>query len=178
MYRTEKHLEGIRSRPQYANAHMFVYIETNADVIGGGRTADIFMNVQYAPITIHHESRGGKARLGVMTGDNENKMYADNLKMVLSNGILHFPNEEEFVSSEKVKIKETLITQMRMYRLEERLTKCDNEAFSVVKQKYSGKYGGRKDDTVMVLQIAIYHGHKKRESAEYESLAVLNGWRL
>lgn len=177
---TEKHLESIRSRPLYHHAYIFVYIESQYSVIEAGNVRDIVQQHRFAPVAVESQIRkGGKQpRLGVMTMNEEKKLYAQDLAMVLSHGQLLYPEESEFISSDSVAVKEELLAQLRQYRRETKMTHQEDAAFADVKETYSGKAGGRKDDLCMALQIALFHGMRKRQSDGYEQLAMVNGWRL
>lgn len=174
----ERHMEGIRSKPHYCHAHIFVFIESNYSVIEAGSVSDILTQHRFAPMSIESQCTGtNKSRLGVLTGPNEKKMYATDLQYALANHQLMYPFDTEFVSQKPTQTKEMLLNQLRFYRRETKQSINQAEAFAQVKETYSGKGGGRKDDLCMALQIGLYHGQVKRLSNEYEQMALTYGWR-
>jgi hypothetical protein len=175
---TENHLSAIRSRTQYRHAHIFVFIESNYSVIEAGRVSDIMSQHRFAPLSVEKQCTAkNQSRIGVLTGANEKKVYAEDLQMVLSREQLQYPVETEFISQQPEPAKEELLKQLRMYRRETKASNHEDEAFALIKETYSGKGGGRKDDLCMALQIALYHGQIKRISNEYEGMALMYGWR-
>jgi hypothetical protein len=175
---TECHFRALRAIKQYHHAHIFVFPESNYSVIEAGNVADIVTQHEFAPVHVETQQVGtNKARLGVMTQANEKKMYAQDLAMVLSNGQLQYPLDMLFVSQTPVLSKDTLLQQLRTYRRETKMTNNEDAAFAQIKETYSGKGGGRKDDLCMALQIAVYHGMRKRISKPYAQLAENYGWR-
>lgn len=171
------HFEGIRSTAQYSNACIFVYPESNNNVIEANKVRDIVQKTCYAPVFVEYQHRQGKPRIGVLTRPEDKKQCAEDLARVMSDGLLSFPENNKLISGDPQGCKDMLIQQLRHYRKEEKITNRDDPAFAQVKEMYSGKAGGRKDDLAMALQLVLHHGAKKRLTDEYERLSAMNGWR-
>lgn len=174
----ELHLEGIRKTVQYKDAYIFCYIESNMSRIDANQVRDVVQQSRFAPVHVEYQIHQNKPRIGVLTGAEEKKQYVKDLQNILSNGQACFPDDSMFVTNEPDKCKQLLVQQVLQFRRDEKVSNADDPAFSVVKETFSGKHGGRKDDLAMALQIALHHGAKKRMSDEYERLSFINGWRL
>jgi hypothetical protein len=111
----------------------------------------------------------------VWTGPYEKETYAWLLRDIVENDKLHFA--ADMISANADKNKETLISQLRQFRMERMDPK--DVTFGKFKYAYTGKTaGGNKDDLVLALMIATYWGSRKREDVEFQQWAKANGYRL
>lgn len=171
----EAHFHKLRSIRQYANAFIYVYIEANMSFIGADFLHNLISVPEFAPLEVVSEDKTSLQRPGVWTGETEKEFYAKTLQHVLSDGMLSYAHDDQFVSQDPVNVKNLLVQQLRTYRKETKLV--GDPAFGKLRVSYSGKSSGKKDDMSMVLQIALGQANKKRISADYRATAEAHGWR-
>lgn len=171
-----KHFDRLESIPEYKNAHVFVYIESNMSYITADRYQQVIRDRGVGPgnFTIEFVNRDSSKlnRAGLRTDRVLKQAMVDELKRDLSNGCVHFARD--FVSMDKDRILEQLAAQLRVFR--KHIIHRSEESTADVSVRYSGKGSGMQDDLAFVLMMVIYYGHLMRMSERYMAMAEYKGW--
>lgn len=169
------HLRKLSRDPRFCRAHKLISIEANMSYIGADQVANWCQADEFQPVIIESRDSSSRNRVGVWTGPYEKETYAWLLRDIVENDKLHFA--ADMISANADKNKETLISQLRQFRMERMDPK--DVTFGKFKYAYTGKTaGGNKDDLVLALMIATYWGSRKREDVEFQQWAKANGYRL
>lgn len=171
----KRHMRGLATDPRYMRAHKFIFIEANMSYIGADQVGSWCRAMEFQPAVIESRDSTARGRIGVWTGPYEKETYAWQLRDIIESDKLFFASG--LISANADKDKETLISQLRQFRME-RLDPRD-VAFGKFKYAYTGKTaGGNKDDIALALMIATYWGRRKREELEFQRWAQMHGYRL
>lgn len=166
------HVVGLRSKPQYANAHLIVIVESNMSFITAAQIEQLLTIPSLAPMEFLSYDK--KGRTGVWTDDKYKEVYAKTLQDTLGDNLLSFANP--FVSKNGKQMKDELIKQMKVFRKDVKAPA--DVVHGKSKISYSGKGPGRPDDYCMVLMMALYHLRDKRRDATFMEIAERNNWRI
>jgi hypothetical protein len=172
------HMAKLSNHPKYGSSkyiYKLIFPEANMSYIGADQISNWCRRIEYQPVIVESRDPSPRARVGVWTGPYEKEAYAWMLRDLIETNSLYFA--AELIGDNALKHKETLIAQLRQYRME-RMDPSD-PAFGKYKYAYTGKTaGGMKDDLALALMIATYWGCRKREDVQFALWAKEKGIRL
>jgi hypothetical protein len=164
------HIERLREYPEYAEAYIEVFVESNLSYLSANAVANMVMS--YPRVNVAREDKLG--RYGVHTGEAEKENYAKGLGIIMMDNMLHFAHHVASVDWKENRMG--LIDQLRVFRRE--VIESKSPGFSNPKVCYTGKSHGRKDDLVLALQIALYWMAKKRGDLDFIAKYNAKGVRV
>jgi len=168
------HFDRLEKIPEYQNAYVFVYIESNMSYISADRFQRGLKNRGHGSLTLEFVDRDpqGKGRAGVRTEDNVKEAMVLDLKRDLSNGAIQLARS--FVSADENNILNKLQRQLKQFRKVPRGT--HDPANGKISFRFTGKMSGQPDDIAFCLMMTNYYGRITQLSEQYRHMAAANGW--
>lgn len=154
----QRHLRSLRSK--YPRAVTFFYAEAQMSWITADRLANVAQQISL-DIRIVSRDPKGLGRPGVTTGENEKRLFTDEISEALGSEALVYA--DDFISDNKVSVQVEFEQQLKLFRRMVKLS-TDNNVFSKPKITYSG---AGQDDIVMAMGIVLLHSRLTRNSPEY-----------
>ena len=144
-----EHIKKIRQIPNLEESTIVFCLESNLAF----ECQHLLHSIQNAGIkrwVALNEGAGGS--LGWLTTNERKEAMCLQLREALSVGKLHFCTDFFSTTQGLREAKEQLESEMRNYCV---LVEASKTPFGKVKKTYSGKVGGRQDDLIITLQLAL-----------------------
>lgn len=159
----QRHLKQLKTK--YQRAVIFLYIEANMSYLTADRMAEAAKSVS-SDIRIVCRDSKGLGRPGVVTGENEKRLYTDAISEALSSEALVYA--KDFISDNTAQNQAKFEEQLQLFRRVVKVSTDDN-AFAKAKVTWSGL---GHDDTVMCVGIMLLFSRLTRQSPEYQKEAI------
>ena len=169
----QNHVLMLRKIPEYRNAIIFLYIESNMSFLSADGVCEMFISdaERFGPMIPVSDRKQDDGRYGVWSGQFEKEAYAIGLMYAMSDGSIDYA--EHVACSNLIPTKALLEDQMRALRRETK--QATDSAYNPVKVVFTGKSHNTRDDLVMALQIALHNMRKQIRSDKFLHWAKSQG---
>ena len=163
-----EHIRKIRTIRNLENSTIVLCLESNLAF----ECQHIIHSIQAAGVRKWVALQEGAANtLGWLTTNERKEQMCLQLREALSVGKLHFSNEFFSTTQGLREVKEQLEGELRNFCV---LVEAAKTPFGKVKKTYSGKVGGRNDDLVIALQLALAGSRVFYQENRYRSFRPVN----
>jgi len=174
---------GLRQHIRYKHSVIFVIIEANMSYITADgireflerRCPDEYAIDVQPMVVVNDFDSSGKGRVGVITGDVEKELYAEELAAIMKDGCLCIA--QDFIkphAEETEQVLSALYEQLSNYMLDVKI--AQDRVFGEAKRKYTGKVGGAFDDLSMLAQMLNFWGKKTMRTDAFRKKCHRLGW--
>jgi hypothetical protein len=161
----KNHVISIRRIPEYKDAIIFLYVESNMSFISADQVCEMFISDvdTFGPVLPVSDRPDSDGRWGVWSGEFEKESYAIGLSYTMSDGNIHYA--EHMACTKLLETKAILEGQLKNLRRETK--QAADPVFQKLKYVYTGKGTNARDDLCMALQIALHNMRKQRRSPKF-----------
>ncbi len=148
---------------------------------GGSWTVDILSKVvqqtKFAPVEVVSYDETPRERAGIWMTQPVKEKLVGTMKRSVADGQFTFAKEFITLRKKPEDIRREVCDQLSNFRQE--LIQPLDKATGIAKAVYTGKTnGGRKDDLLITIMIALYYGGLKRMEEKFLNVAAQRGWRF
>ena len=181
------HMSQIRKKSIYRDALIVVFIESNNSWISADGIANELTKSAYQPIVCDSHDPKNQGRVGVWTDNDAKRVYAEDLKRLLTAGKLYFADATQFIpchSRDPAKAKYGVLPNVQMNKMFEqlgrfrRIVKPAKDAFGKDVVIYTGKDGSKNDDVLLSNQIAISNAARLKKKHSFQQMCRHRGFHL
>jgi hypothetical protein len=174
----EGHIKRMRSIPKYKDAVIMCSVERN---YGGGFVVDTVKKIvcqqEFMPVEMMSYDKSNSNKEGVWLDQPVKEAMSGMLQRSVADGQLCFAQYFVTTRKEAVEVQNEIREQMANYR--EELLRPKDVAVGVTKKWLTGKTGGgKKDDLLIVVMLALYFANMKRMEPNFREKAQRFGWRI